>query len=200
MSLYGGAISSVIPPHYLDASDLRQVPDNQEVYVGDGAPQAEGSVSAEESLVFDLLEQITHVDDLGEAAECHLNEITALNGADQYHILLEPRPLNNVSGLPTSLLVGVEPALKWGKVAPNKHETPLLVIVLALVRIARANTDFIVSYNLPIVDTTLLHELHVTIEKNEPMGPKMRPIVEAAMAKCQTAAEAVTINDWSLFA
>ena len=61
-SLWGGAITTEIPEGLLDASDFRQVPDTQEVFVP-GAEADDTSltgVRVNDSIIFDLIERAEH--------------------------------------------------------------------------------------------------------------------------------------------
>lgn len=51
--MFGGAIEVSLPTGFLDVSDFRQVPDNQEVFTVDGATDV--------SLVFEIVELQTEV-------------------------------------------------------------------------------------------------------------------------------------------
>uniref|UniRef100_A0A0K3CEM9 Ran-interacting Mog1 protein n=1 Tax=Rhodotorula toruloides TaxID=5286 RepID=A0A0K3CEM9_RHOTO len=59
--LYGGAITTTIPPSFIDASDLRQVPDTQEVFL---APDSDLSLITE---VLELVKDDGAGDDLERA-------------------------------------------------------------------------------------------------------------------------------------
>ncbi|XP_058083816.1 uncharacterized protein LOC131231581 [Magnolia sinica] len=56
--LFGGAISSVFPLRFQDVSDIREVPDHQEVFA---------DPSRDESLIFELLDLKHEVEDSGSA-------------------------------------------------------------------------------------------------------------------------------------
>ncbi|GJN27388.1 hypothetical protein PR202_gb15408 [Eleusine coracana subsp. coracana] len=56
--LFGGAISTTFPVRFQDVSDIRQVPDHQEVFV---------DPARDESLIFELLDLKSEVDDAGSA-------------------------------------------------------------------------------------------------------------------------------------
>lgn len=195
MSLYGGAITSTIPPHFLDASTLREIPDNQEVFVGDGSVD-----NVEQSLVFDLMEELAQAKSLEDAAQSHLHEITALNGAETCHVLIPAQPLANkfnTGELSSTILVGAEPAHKWGRASNNN----VLIIALALVRISKVKADLVVSYNMPISDGEQIKELEAYISSSgsSQLGPKLKQSIEKARDACSSAAESVKINDWKLF-
>lgn len=67
-NLYGGSIKVVLPSNFIDASDFRQVPDNQEVFVND---------NNNDSIVFDILERVNAEDE--DAVQEHVKEIAVLN-------------------------------------------------------------------------------------------------------------------------
>lgn len=75
VSLYGGAIRTVIPEGFKDVSLFRQVPDSQEVFVSD----QEG---IDDSIVFDIMERVDCSDE--EAIAIHLEEIARLNTVQDY--------------------------------------------------------------------------------------------------------------------
>jgi hypothetical protein len=68
--LFGGAIEALIPAHFQDASQFRQIPDNQEVFVaGD----------SDDSVIIELLEPAS-MDD-------HIQEVLDLNEAQSAEFL-----------------------------------------------------------------------------------------------------------------
>lgn len=72
-NLYGGALSSIVPAQFADASLFRQIPDNQEVFVDD---------ATDDSMVFDILEK--QDGDIKQASRVHLEEISSLNNVSGY--------------------------------------------------------------------------------------------------------------------
>lgn len=66
--LYGGAITAPVPDNYLDASDIRPIPDTQEVFISPDSPA---------SIIFDLLEPVPEED----ALLSHIDDITNLHDA-----------------------------------------------------------------------------------------------------------------------
>jgi hypothetical protein len=68
--LYGGAIEALIPAHVQDASQFRQIPDNQEVFV---------SSDSDDSIIIELLEPAS--------IEDHIQEILDLNEAQKAEFL-----------------------------------------------------------------------------------------------------------------
>ncbi|KAH3665684.1 hypothetical protein OGAPHI_003872 [Ogataea philodendri] len=136
--LYGGAIAVDLPKSVIDASDFRQIPDTQEVFLaGEGS-----SLGQDDAVIFDLLEAVSVPD--SEAANYHLQELAKLNGDQQAKVLeSEQIALPNFPGDPVYLLVGSQEAKKWGRDSTDLH------VVLALVRLRKVQTDLLVTLNLP---------------------------------------------------
>ncbi|KAL9101926.1 MAG: hypothetical protein Q9163_002864 [Psora crenata] len=66
VELYGGAMEANVPSNFIDVSDIRQVPDEQEVYL---------STEGFSSLIFDLRDRVTHLLSDKEVIEYHLADI-----------------------------------------------------------------------------------------------------------------------------
>ncbi|CAO2643723.1 Ran guanine nucleotide release factor [Lemmus lemmus] len=86
--LFGGAFSAILPPGAIDVSDLRPVPDNQEVFCHPVTDQ---------SLIVELLELQAHV--RGEAAaRYHFEDVGGVQGARAVHVFsVHPLCLENLS-------------------------------------------------------------------------------------------------------
>lgn len=65
--LYGGAVTTVLPAGIVDVSDMRQVPDNQEVFIIEDGDK-------DVSIIFDLLEQVD-VQDINAALRMHIDDM-----------------------------------------------------------------------------------------------------------------------------
>lgn len=75
--LFGGAFSAILPRGAIDVSDLRPVPDNQEVFC---------HPVTDLSLIIELLELQVHVQ--GEAAvRYHFEGVGGVRGARAVHVL-----------------------------------------------------------------------------------------------------------------
>ncbi|XP_047961623.1 ran guanine nucleotide release factor-like [Salvia hispanica] len=82
--LFGGAVSSTFPLRFQDVSNMRQVPDHQEVFV---------DPSRDESLIFELLDLKTDVADHGSATwflQDLANEQDAEGATVQLEFLISP--------------------------------------------------------------------------------------------------------------
>ncbi|KIR27806.1 hypothetical protein I309_03435 [Cryptococcus deuterogattii LA55] len=93
-SLFGGAISLDLPQNSIDASDLRQIPNNQEVFLFPHSDTA---------LVLEILEMVEEGDaqgDLWEAAKFHFNSI-AHDNASLNSMILTPAPPSPIPSAPS---------------------------------------------------------------------------------------------------
>lgn len=215
VQLYGGAIDVQLPLDFIDASDFRQVPDTQEVFV---------NTEYDDSIVFDLMERFEAASD-EEALKEHLNEISDINGADpgsqlvqlysETHALTQPKIKAKSS--PAYITVAIEPAKKWGRTTelvqdpndPNeKLKEPVLVLILALIRIESVATDLLITYNTPITTVGDLNKLQKVFADQKKPDQKnlyvssifeLPPRIEAGITGIREAIDTLEIEDWSLF-
>ncbi|OCF44492.1 hypothetical protein I317_01561 [Kwoniella heveanensis CBS 569] len=93
--LFGGAISLDLPTDYLDASDLRQIPDNQEVFL---------SSTSDTAVVLEILGMVQDglaSTDLWEAVKFHFSSI-AHDNASLASTILTPPPSSSIPSTPSS--------------------------------------------------------------------------------------------------
>ena len=130
--LFGGAFSAILPTGAIDVSDLRPVPDNQEVFCHPVTNQ---------SLIIELLELQAHVQ--GEAAaRYHFEDVGRVQGARAVHVLsVQPLCLENLS------LRGCcqDAWFLSGKQQVAKDVT----LHQALLRLPRYQTDLLLTFNQP---------------------------------------------------
>jgi len=69
VTLFGGALTCVLPVDFVDVSQLREVPDNQEVWVRTGAG------TSEESVIIELLEPLPECPLLLDALEYVFDQV-----------------------------------------------------------------------------------------------------------------------------
>lgn len=195
--LYGGGLSADIPTGFIDASEFREVPDTQEVFVHQ---------TVDDSIVIDLLECVE--EDGDDAVNIHLKEIAELNNAEAHEysrLYTEQTTLNQIDQTPPPfaiITIAIEPARKWGRSAhldgshePDSQvlESPLLVTVLAVVRLQDVCTDLLASYNVPI---TLRQDYDGVVSGNPESMPGR---VQNALESIRTIVKSMKIHDWQLF-
>lgn len=129
--LYGGAITVDLPlEDLMDASQIRQIPDTQEVYVAKN-----GAVS----IIFDLLESIA-ADDASQRVLCHLQEINSINGVEQQTGVI-PKLISGPYG-DYGIVHVKEKVLKFGK---DLHD---INIYIGVIHLQQSKTDIVVTLNV----------------------------------------------------
>ncbi|KAF4113630.1 hypothetical protein G5714_006175 [Onychostoma macrolepis] len=140
--LFGGAISAVIPHSAQDVSELRQIPDNQEVFAHSQTDQ---------SIIIELLEYQSQVQD-ADAARYHFEDVAASNKAVE-NGSWEVRGVEQVLQSELSmqecssawLLSGAQLISKFNEEAKNTVN-----IHLCLFRLPLYTTDILVTFNDPV--------------------------------------------------
>ncbi|KAI7897504.1 uncharacterized protein BX663DRAFT_528061 [Cokeromyces recurvatus] len=140
--LFGGAIEVAVQDSFIDASQFRQIPDNQEVFV---------DMATQQSLIFELLEQVEATNE--EIAKFHFQQLADDNDASEMSIttvdILNPQtasPLLPCNTTEVYMLEGIQKISKFNET--NAFNT--VDIVLVVVRLKNVSTDFVISINAPI--------------------------------------------------
>ncbi|XP_077326797.1 ran guanine nucleotide release factor [Lithobates pipiens] len=138
--LFGGAFSALLPPSIQDVSDLREIPDNQEVFANQHTDQ---------SIIVELLEYQGGMTD-PEAARYHFEDVATSNDAQEKAeiISVEPLPLAQLSLSSCSsawALTGHQLVSKFNEQAQNT-----VTIHMALFRMPQYSTDLLVTFNDPV--------------------------------------------------
>ncbi|KAJ6546465.1 hypothetical protein DFH09DRAFT_1262897 [Mycena vulgaris] len=135
--LFGGAITATVPAHLVDASDLRQVPDTQEVLL-----YPDSSVS----IIVEILERVDVAAD-DPAIRYHFGSLAHDNSA-------ESTVVNTVGVVPNSrgdntppaiTLSGVQFVPKFNLTIPDQVR-----VLMALFRVADKRVDLVVTFNIPM--------------------------------------------------
>ncbi|KAL8739228.1 MAG: hypothetical protein Q9181_000119 [Wetmoreana brouardii] len=184
--LYGGAITANLPAGYADVSNIREVPDHQEIYL-DG--------SGFSSIVIDLAERVTEPSLDQEALRFHLEDIVDEHDSsriwktDVAH--LSKFPLHT----PSYFLLATTtppPATNGDAVRPL---TPRFVaILLTMIRLVGKSTDIIVTVNIPHIPG---HQ-EPTEEVNFEEG-KYGSLVEEGSRVIKEVWRSLEVKDWGLF-
>ena len=142
-NLFGGAITANLPPSYGDVSNVRQIPDHQEVFVDN---------ESEASVIVELLQLESSFQDL-EAIRHHFQDLADANEATDTKIISEGS-FTAEEFIPSLTAVDCKHAL-IGKQTVGKYRTrpdmevDEVYIILVLVRLANVSTDLLVSMNIP---------------------------------------------------
>ncbi|KAF2068875.1 hypothetical protein CYY_009806 [Polysphondylium violaceum] len=145
-NLYGGAIQIDIPARFIDITSFRQVPDHQEIFVDEKTDQ---------SVIIELLERQSHVSD-AEAIKYHFEIIS-----DESEISAEKRRVgiirpitqeempNFLPTIPKFMMLAQQRVSKFKESAEN-----IVNLHMALVRLERAKTDLLITFNEAISIST----------------------------------------------
>lgn len=188
--LFGGAIASTFPVRFQDVSNVRQVPDHQEVFV---------DPARDESLIFELLELKQDVADNGSAT-WFLQDLANEQDAEGT-MLIEQSGVVEAPGLSFRTLPAIittavgQMAISKGR--QGREAQNLVKVYLANVRLKEVTTDILITAYEPIVINSLS-------ESASTVGAGVA--VPAAQVGCMPMAEvfklAVStfkVNDWRLF-
>ncbi|KAI0340604.1 Mog1p/PsbP-like protein [Trametopsis cervina] len=153
--LFGGAITLNLPRTLIDASDLRQVPDTQEVFL---YPESSTSI------IVEVLERVAP-DDATEAAKFHFDSLAHDNDATAKTVLnVDVRTTHQGETPPPVVLHGIQAVPKF-----NSTTSDEVFIHLALYRIASKNVDLVMTMNIPVrtSDDGAVNEEHRATAEHE---------------------------------
>ncbi|VUC34570.1 unnamed protein product [Clonostachys rosea] len=186
--LYGGAIVSDLPEHFADVSKIREVPDNQEVWIDE-----EGFTS----IIFDITERVgepgsgPEID--GRAMTAHLEDLVGSdkdtlkiwNTAETEFTRLEP-------GIPAYTLISTQTP-KVGRSQEGDSAPDFTALIMTLLRLEKQKTDILITINVPHIKGEYDEE-DVDLELGK-QGKLIGDAVEYSARIWQS----FKIKDWSLF-
>ncbi|KAL6983495.1 hypothetical protein U1Q18_016881 [Sarracenia purpurea var. burkii] len=188
--LFGGAIASTFPLRFQDVSNIRQVPDHQEVFV---------DPARDESLIFELLDLKHDVTDNGSAA-WFLQDLSTEQDAEGA-MLIEQSGVLEAGGLrfrnfPAVVTTAVgQMAISKGR--QGREAQNIVRVYVANLRLKEVGTDVLITAYEPIVISPLS-------ESASTVGAGL--VVPAAQSGCMPmdevfkfAVSSFKVNDWSLF-
>lgn len=186
--LFGGALNVDIPDNFADVSKLRQVPDNQEVYIDkDGFT----------SVIFEICERVgssgssAEID--GRALTTHLEELV---GDDVETVKVWNTTDTEFSKLPEDIPAYTLIATQTPRTDPNKTSTSapdFTAILLTLLRLEKESTDVLITINVPHIKGEY-NEEEVDLELGK-QGKLIGDAVELAARIWSS----FRIKDWNLF-
>ncbi|KAF2769113.1 Mog1p/PsbP-like protein [Teratosphaeria nubilosa] len=182
VELFGGAITANLPSTFADVSDIRQVPDHQEVWLDkDGFT----------SIIVEILERVEKSDDI-EALRYHLEDIVQEDwgemkmwSSNQAHFAKLPKYT------PAYTLLATSPPGE--KQRGRQNEPDFIGILLTMVRLVQQKTDLIVAINVPHVPGN-----YDKAEVDPASGKQGKLLHEAEEIRKQVM-ETFEVIDWSLF-
>ncbi|KXJ90637.1 ran-interacting Mog1 protein [Microdochium bolleyi] len=187
--LYGGALICELPTHFADVSTIRQVPDNQEVYIDkDGFT----------SIVFDITERVggpgstPEID--GEALTTHLEDVVGdesdrtkvWNSATTHFSRVDET-------IPAYTLIATQAPRPGGAGGASASSPDFTAIILTLLRLEREKTDILITINVPHIKGEY-DEDEVDLE----LG-KQGKLIGDAVDYAAKIWESFKVKDWTLF-
>ncbi|KAK4841889.1 hypothetical protein QYF36_012085 [Acer negundo] len=188
--LFGGAIASTFPHRFQDVSNVRQVPDHQEVFV---------DPARDESLIFELLDFKDDVGDNGSAA-WFLQDLATEQDAEGC-TLLEQSGVVEAPGLRYRNIPAVvttaagQMAISKGR--QGREAQNIVKVYLANFRLKEVGTDVLVNAYEPILINPLSESANtVGAGLAVPAAQSgIMPLTEVYKLAVST----FKVNDWSLF-
>ncbi|CAN9091601.1 unnamed protein product [Alternaria sp. RS040] len=177
--LYGGAITLDLPSNFADASQIRQIPDHQEVYLDSNGYS---------SIVVEILEYVEKSND-EEALQYHFGDLVEDTG-DQTTIISQDRAA--MKSLPNNSVLTL--TFIQTPPTPNPHpnrKTPEFTYIhLILLRLKEQGTDIMISINIP----------HYPGEFTpaEQQGDET-PLMKDSKAVRERVLESFQVEEWGLF-
>lgn len=179
--LYGGAITAEIPEGAIDVSNLREVPDTQEVFL------LEQPNKLDQAIIIDLLESVEKPS-LAEIVSIHLSDI--LDDPPTFLAPLESFHNTNVEADVHTFLV---------KPAPSKQETKgvRLFMYIALLQVLKAESDVVITMTVPhecgeITQAAFFELAQKAVSGDEPVLGKAYNVIKSVV-------KTFKICDWDLF-
>lgn len=188
--LFGGAISTTFPLRFQDVSNIRQVPDHQEVFV---------DPARDESLIFELLDYKHDVGDEGSAV--WFIQDLAIEQDGEGFTLLEQSTVVEAPGLcykniPAIVTTAVgQMAVSKGR--QGREAQNIIKVYLANIRLKEVGTDVLITAYEPIVINPLSESASavgagLAIPATQSGFMPMVEIFKLAVTNFK-------VNDWGLF-
>ncbi|KAK3025385.1 hypothetical protein RJ639_044925 [Escallonia herrerae] len=138
-ALFGGAIASTFPLRFQDISNVREVPDNREVFV---------DPMRDESLIFELLELKVGVAD-NASATWFLQDLAREQDAEG-NVVIEQSGVFQAEGLHFRNMPAVVTTAAISKGRQGREAQNLVRVYLANLRLKEVDTDVVIVANEPI--------------------------------------------------
>ncbi|KAF3910759.1 hypothetical protein ABW20_dc0100478 [Dactylellina cionopaga] len=197
--LFGGAITANSPSNWMDMSDIRQVPDNQECFI---------DLTGLATEIFELNERVEKENDEG-AIKFHLADIFE----DSPYKIWNSRKLEagEIPGLPNIPAYTMLITTPYVENRRNKvgHASQFVALAIVIIRLEQQKTDIVITANMPhsyedaIAEKSLCRpgleaELGFPdnyVWKHDEAGKALKTLLEIIEEGVKT----FTIHDWGLF-
>ncbi|KAG0148606.1 hypothetical protein CROQUDRAFT_90105 [Cronartium quercuum f. sp. fusiforme G11] len=194
--LFGGTIKINLPNFLLDVSQIRQVPDSQEVFILKSTHQF-NHINTELSIIIEVLQKISNSNDLMTSIRLHFDSLAHDNSAQSSTVLntsgpavseILPEP-SQTAIRPTPqpiLLEGIQTVSKFNRPASEADEVHIWMALWTLDGVGNGGlgTDLVLTINLPQADS----------------NSSQTVAIQQTTEIFQQAATSLKIIDWNLFA
>lgn len=188
--LFGGAIATTFPLRFQDVSDIRQVPDHQEVFV---------DPSRDESLIIELLDFKHDVGD-GGSASWFLNDLATEQDAEDISVM-EQSGVFEANGLryrnmPAVITTAVG-QMSISKARQGREAQNLVKVYLANLRLKGVDTDVLITAYEPIAISPLSESARsvgagLAVPASQVGRMPMSDVFQVAVSSFK-------VHDWNLF-
>ncbi|KAH8881435.1 Mog1p/PsbP-like protein [Thozetella sp. PMI_491] len=185
--LFGGALVCDLPSKFTDVSNLRKVPDNQEVWIDkDGFT----------SIIFDITERVgpdkSSLEQDGQAMTMHLEDLV---GTDAETVKVWNTTETEFSRLPAEISAYTLIATQTPKVESKETSSApdFTAIILTLVRLEKEKTDILITVNVPHIKGEYDEE-----EVDLALG-KQGELIGDAVEFAAKIWDTFEVKDWTLF-
>ncbi|KAF2500107.1 Mog1p/PsbP-like protein [Lophium mytilinum] len=191
--LFGGAIVADLPTEFGDVSDIRQVPDTQEVYL-----DANGFTS----IIFDILQRVEHAASDEAALKVHFQDIVDGSGDATKFYEVKQTTLGKMPSTPAHTLLAIQtptpPTPAPGSLStiapPSRNPQPdFTAILLTLVRLVEQKTDIVIAINVPHAAG------EYAIGSVDLENGKAGVMLETAAMVREKVLASLEVKDWGLF-
>ncbi|KAI5963033.1 uncharacterized protein KGF55_002825 [Candida pseudojiufengensis] len=180
--LYGGAITiNKLPSTFIDISQIRQIPDTQEVFIN----EVDNTLSYDQSLIFDILEQVP-TPNYSEAIQEHLIDIAPTGTINH---LIEEFKGEDIEKFFSYIIFKPE----YKRVEENQSK--LNIVLICLIRINKIKTDILIQYIIPLKKSYDITLINFKSPKNE-----IDQLIIDNFEKFKEICLSFKIEDWNLFA
>ncbi|KAF2459475.1 hypothetical protein BDY21DRAFT_300199 [Lineolata rhizophorae] len=183
--LFGGAMTVSLPSEFADVSSIRQVPDNQEVWL---------DTNGFTSIIFDITERVDEqtASSDEDAMKFHFADIASGSNDDTKIWTAGSAQMTKLPTIPAYTMFATQTPPEGVRTGCNP--TPDFTgIMLVLLRLKEQQTDLVITVNVP----------HTPGEYNkeevDPSAGKNGPLLNAGLAARQKILETFEIKDLSLF-
>jgi hypothetical protein len=183
--LYGGAITALIPTMMQDASDIRQVPDHQEVFLDKGSNN---------SLIIEILESTAHRDLVNSKDRIilHWNDILEANQCAKSQLLSEAEEHTSKSGaigdFKVQTVTGVQAISKF-----NRNDYDVVLVFMGALLWDKFETDLVVTFHCVLEENVSdLSNFDRIVNKAKELKEQQRNVFRKVL-------QSIELKDASLF-